>query len=343
MTRAPRLAVIGAGLIGRRHVALVSENATLAAIVDPSEAAADVASTHGAPWFGALADALDTVDIDGAIIATPNGLHETAALACIARGIPVLIEKPITDTTEAGERIVSAATGASVPVLVGHHRRHNPLIARATEIIASGALGRLTLVNAQFWLYKPDAYYDAAWRRAPGAGPVFINLIHDIDLLRHLCGEIVSVEARQSSAARGFDVEDTAVMLLTFANGALGTVSVSDAVVAPWSWEFASGENPAYPRTHVPSIMIGGSHGTLSIPDMQLWTQPEGRDWCKPIAAETVSVAAHDPLVRQLTHFCDVIAGRVAPLVSGAEGLATLRVVEAIKTAAQTGRTVSLI
>ena len=73
-----------------------------------------------------------------------------------------------------------------------------------------------------------------------------MNLIHDMDLLRHLCGEVTSVQAFESNAARGIR-EDSAVILLRFANGALGTVTVSDTIVAPWSWELTTGgENPAY-------------------------------------------------------------------------------------------------
>ena len=91
-------------------------------------------------------------------------------------------------------------------------------------------------MNAQFWLYKPEDYFDVEWRRKPGAGPVFINLIHDLDLLRHFCGEVVRVQAMESRRARGFEVEDTAALLMEVANGALGAVTVSDTVVAPWSW-----------------------------------------------------------------------------------------------------------
>ena len=78
-----------------------------------------------------------------------------------------------------------------------------------------------------------------------GAGPVLVNLIHDIDLLRFLCGPITSVRALMSNAVRRNPVEETAGILLGFASGAIGTVTVSDAVPAPWSWELTAGENPA--------------------------------------------------------------------------------------------------
>jgi len=122
------------------------------------------------------------------------------------------------------------------------------MIEKAKQIIKSGRLGQVLTLHGQFWLMKPDDYFDIAWRREKGAGPVFLNLIHDVDLFRHLCGEVVCVQGQESNVVRGNAVEETAVILLRFASGALGTVNGSDSVVAPWSWELTAGENPAYPQ-----------------------------------------------------------------------------------------------
>lgn len=262
----PSIAVVGAGLIGQKHVALVAEHATLAAIIDPSDAARALADRYGAPWYADLGTYLQAERPDGIIIATPNQMHMDHGLLAIAANIPVLIEKPITDNTKAGEILVEAAKGAQVPILVGHHRRHNPRIAAAKAAIDRGLLGDIVAVQAQFWLYKPDDYFDVEWRTRTGAGPVFINLIHDIDLLRHLCGEITAVQATQSTRTRNNTVEDTAAILLEFANGALGTVSVSDTIPAPWSWELTAAENPAYPTTDAACYSIGGTKASLSLP-----------------------------------------------------------------------------
>ena len=74
---------------------------------------------------------LERVKPDGVIIATPNALHVPAGLACVQRGIPILVEKPIADTVAASNELVTAAERARVPLLVGHHRRHNPLLEKA--------------------------------------------------------------------------------------------------------------------------------------------------------------------------------------------------------------------
>ncbi|MCT8161138.1 Gfo/Idh/MocA family protein [Pseudoruegeria sp. SHC-113] len=336
----PRIIVVGAGLIGQRHIAMLGARGWLAGIVDPAPQATQVAAQAGVPLFAALDEALEAVTPDGALLASPNQLHVAQALACVARGVPVLVEKPIADKVEEAEQLVAAAQAAGVPVLVGHHRRYNPLIRAVKEAIEAGRLGRIVAANALFWLYKPEDYFAPDWRRAEGAGPVFINLIHDLDLLRHLCGEVTAVQAVESNAVRGFAVEDTAAMLLEFAGGALGTVSISDCAVSPWSWEFASGENPAYPKTDVPAYTIAGTRGALSIPDLGLWHHPQKRGWWEPITREGLTVEAEDPLEAQLDHFAEVIAGQAAPLVSGEEGLRTLRVLAAVKQAAREKRRV---
>ena len=73
-----------------------------------------------------------------------------------------------------------------------------------------GGIGRLTAVAALWLLQKPADYFDVAWRREPGGGPLLINAIHDIDDLRFVCGEIEEVRALVSNTTRGFKVEDTA-------------------------------------------------------------------------------------------------------------------------------------
>lgn len=338
-----RIAVAGAGLIGLRHIAAIAaaSGVSLAGVIDPAEAARAAAAAQGVRWFSAL-DAMPDGVADAVILATPNGLHVAGGLACVARGLPVLVEKPIATTVAEARRLVDAGEAAGVPVLVGHHRRHNPLIAAAKQMIDAGRIGPVISVQAQFWLCKPDDYFDVPWRRAAGAGPVFVNLIHDMDLLRHLVGEVVAVQARVASN-RGHAVEDTCVATVEFACGALGTVNISDTIPAPWSWELASGENPAYPPTDQACYMIGGSLGALELPRLRLWQHEAARSWWQPISATTAPRGHGDPLVLQIEQFARVIRDKEPPLVSGREGMRTLAVIEAILTSAAQGVRVELI
>lgn len=95
---------------------------------------------------------------------------------------------------DAFEGARATAKAAGVPVLVGQHRRHNPFVKKAKQIIESGALGKLTVSSFHYMIYKNDEYFDVEWRRKKGAGPILVNLVHDIDLLRYLLGEPVAIQ-----------------------------------------------------------------------------------------------------------------------------------------------------
>ncbi len=346
VTPALSLAVCGFGLVGQRHAEAVLQvpDVEVVAAVEPSDVGRAKANAMGIACHATLDDLFANHSIDGLIVATPTHMHVEQAMVSIGRGCPVLVEKPISTSVRDADDLVMAAAAKDVPVLVGHHRRHNPLIQRSHDAITSGVIGDIRAVQATCWFYKPDQYFDIApWRKQPGAGPVSVNLVHDIDLIRHLCGEVASVFAQASPSARGYANEDVAAAVLTLENGAIATISVSDSIVAPWSWEMTSREYPVYPQTSQSCFMIGGSHGALSIPDLRIWTHTEGqRDWWTPMSFSSLETEASDPLVNQIKHFRDVIRKDATPLVSAMEGLRTLQVIEAIQTSAATGRPVQI-
>jgi predicted dehydrogenase len=338
-----RLAVVGAGLIGRRHIAIIDEepSVSLVAIVDPAIEAQAMANRLDVPRFTDT-DAMlrDTVP-DGVIIATPNALHAPVGIACASRGVHILVEKPLADTVTAAEALVASARGNGVHLLVGHHRRHNPIIRKAKEIVASGALGAIVAVSAQWLICKPDDYFNVPWRTQPGGGPVLINLIHDIDCLRYIVGEIVAVQAMISNVQRGLAVEDSAVLTLRFAHGALGTMTLSDTTPAPWSWETASGENPDYPHVaDAHCYVIAGQYGSLAVPTLKLWRHAPNRNWFNPLHSTSVAVHHANPFVEQIRHFAAVIRGEETPRITGEDGARTLAVTLAVRDAAKSGKTV---
>jgi predicted dehydrogenase len=319
----------------------MAQGVALCAIVDPTESARDLARSLGVTWFAGMDELIAAGAADGVILATPNTLHAAGARSCIEAGIPVLIEKPVFTDLADGQQVLRLAEARGVPVAAGHHRRHNPLIARARQAIDAGQLGRLVSVQATTWFMKPDDYFEMDWRRRKGAGPVYLNLIHDMDLLMHLCGPIDEIRAIESNAVRGNDVEDTAAILVRFANGALGTVNASDTIVAPLSWELTARENPSYPATAEACYWIGGTHGSLALPNLALWSNPDKRSWWEPISATRLTFGFDDPLVEQARQFGAVVRGDEAPLVSGWDGLAALAAIEAIKASAASGTAVS--
>jgi predicted dehydrogenase len=231
---------------------------------------------------------------------------------------------------------------SDVPVLVGHYRRHSPIIIAARDIITAGELGRLISVSLRLMFLKPDDYFLPNWRSQPGAGPVLTNLIHDIDALRFMCGEVASVQAVTSNAARGFAVEDTAAVILTLANGAIVTANLSDSIPSPYSWDLNAAEEPSFPVNGKDVYLIGGSAASLALPSFCLWSYGSERGWMKPLQAEKRVVAQENPYVRQCTHFLRVVRKKEPPSVTVAESTRSQMVVGAIAEAARTGRRVDM-
>ncbi|EJL83687.1 putative dehydrogenase [Polaromonas sp. CF318] len=347
MSKLP-IAVIGAGLIGVTHIDRVrkSPDVELAGVADPTPAAADFARSIGVPCFPDHQSLLAETRPRGVIVATPNVTHAQITLDCLAHGAAVLVEKPIADTLADGRRICEASRATGLPVLVGHQRRHNPIMRKAKAIVAAGTLGRPVSATVMCTWLKPRDYFDVAWRREPGGGPILINLIHDIDLMRHLYGEIDSVQALASSAVRSFGVEDTAVVALRFRNGALGTVTVSDTAAAPWNWDLAAGEAERFPRQDINAHFYSGTEGSLTLPRLEVWRyrqdQGDAQGWHDPLTMERTALHTGCPYTEQIRHFAALIEGREAPVCSAQDGFRTLEATLAVTQAATTGRAVAL-
>lgn len=341
------IVVVGPGLIGKKHMALIRANpdTRLAAVVAPDHAPNHAAAADaGVPLYTSLDACAAAERIDAVVVASPNPFHHAQARWCIERQIPVLIEKPVTPGLDEARELVRLVAQHQAKALVGHHRSYSPLLAMARELIASGRLGRLVSVVGSAQFYKPAQYFlDGPWRTQPGGGPILINLIHEIGNLRTLMGEIASVQAMASSAVRRFAVEDTVAINFGFANGALGTFVLSDTAATPMSWEQTTQENPAYPsHADVDCYTVSGTQGSLGFPTMRMRHAPAGQEasWWTPYLDDQLAVHREDPLRCQLAHFVQLIRGQAQPLVSVADGCRNLEVVEAIRQAIASGQTV---
>ena len=340
-----RIAVIGAGLIGRKHVeyTMACPDVELVAIADPDPSARAMAQANGATWWADVGEMLGAGGIDGAIVSVPTALHEKLGLQCVEAGVHALIEKPICHTLEAAERLNAAAETKEVHLLTGHHRRYSPWAAEARRIIADGALGRLVGLNCLWSVAKPEPYFAPEWRRSPGAGPVLTNLIHDVDLMRYIVGEITHVTAQTSNAMRGFQTEDSAVITLRFQTGALGTVFLSDAAPSPWTWEQSTGENAeTFPANDQNAWRFFGTEAAMEFPRLKLWRHEGAPDWMTRIGCTSVFPEHADVYALQIAHFARVIRGLEAPIISGREGQKSLAATLAVFEAAETGRTIRL-
>ncbi|MFT3975362.1 MAG: Gfo/Idh/MocA family oxidoreductase [Amaricoccus sp.] len=336
-----RLAVIGGGAIGATHVQAIleTEGFEIAGVADPFDGGAALAARSGTAHYRDHRALLEAERPDGAIIATPNETHVPIALDCLAAGVPVIVEKPIGNTVAEAETLLAAQAGSGLAVLVGHHRRHHPTLQKAKEIVDAGTLGRLVCVSASACMMKPDDYFAPAWRRTPGIGGTFlINLIHEIDLLRFLCGEIVSLAAYASSATRGLAVEDTGAITFEFADGALASFVVSDTAAGPWSWDLTAGDSPRFAVHDVNSHRFVGTHASVTLPRLEVWRHDGARDWTVPMTMTRAEAPHESPYARQIRHFRAVVEDGAPTRVGAIEGARNLAVMDAVWRSIETGR-----
>lgn len=342
-----RIAVIGAGLVGARHVRLVAEHEAcqLAAIIDPAQSAYDLAREMGAQHYNAIEDVPENM-VDAAIVATPNANHLPTARACAKRRWACLMEKPIADTLENGQEIIDVFDAANLPLLIGHHRRYHPFVQRARALLDNEELGKPIIASMIWAVRKPDEYFaKGAWRLNADGGPILINLIHEIDLMHCLFGRITEVQALVSTNARAGDVEDTAAISMRFQSGMLASIALSDAALTPWSFEGASNENPTIAETGISPWRIGCTQGAFEFPSLTMWRDAAGGegDWSKPLGQDQLATHQVTPLKEQLSHFIALAQGHAkTPIVCGQDGLAAVRVVAAIQEAVVNGTTVKL-
>ncbi|KAF3038188.1 hypothetical protein E8E12_008715 [Didymella heteroderae] len=343
-----RIAIIGQGAIGPRHTDAVlnTPGTTLACIVDPHPSAAEGAAKYTCPIFTSVDAILEdkSIEFDAAIVCTPNHTHVTISKQLLQAGKHVLCEKPICVNVASGRELIKCAEDSKRALLIGHHRRFNRYAVAVKQHLPS--LGRLVAINGLWTIYKPLSYFDppTEWRRLDSAGPIFINLIHEIDLLHYWYGPITRVYAEQTISQRGFDAEEGAAITLRFASGLVGTFLLSDAVVSPHSFEGGTGENPIIPRTGQDFHRVFGSEGTLSVPNLTRWDYRAGENsWTKELSGTRLHVPdTKIPFEAQVEHFLKLIRGEELPSCDGAEGLRAVIVCEAIKTSMKEHRPVEI-
>lgn len=340
------IALVGAGLIGKRHAMLLKQlqGFELAAIIDPTDDAKVFANDLSADHFDDLESYLSAGQpCDGVILATPNETHKSFALLCLEKGLPCLIEKPLAANGEDALAIYEASEKTGVRVLVGHHRRHHTVSAELKARLEQQAFGKLIGAQLTWMLKKPDDYFkQGKWRTQKGGGPVWINFIHEIDLLRYFLGEIVEVSAFMSNMGRGNGVEDSGVINMRCENGALVSAMVSDATPSPWHFEGGSGENPNICQTGHSGLRLFGTKAAVEFPTLDVWQHgSEEGHWGTPIypseAREHIELGSEVALSAQLKNFHAMITRNSEPLVSALDGLQSVRVVEAIHQSASSG------
>jgi predicted dehydrogenase len=318
-----RILVVGGGLIGIRHLEAVQAHANceLVGLADP-----DMTLAMDVPRFSDMENV--DVHVDGAIIATPTHLHSAHGIQAAKRGWHLLIEKPVADDLGAARQLETEIKAANIGSLVAHHRRYHASVQQLKQLISNGAIGTVVATNLIWAMRKPDTYFEGNWRKT-GGSPVMINLVHDIDFLRFVVGEIATTTALRGKGLRGKDRIESGAIALAFENGATGTISFADTAPTPWGFEAGTGENPNIGTTGQDMVWIMGTKGAISFPSMTLWA---GTNWQDAAQVQPLVPAknAVTPLTAQLDHFIDVMDG-APPLTDVADAIRTLAIAQNIE------------
>jgi UDP-N-acetyl-2-amino-2-deoxyglucuronate dehydrogenase len=270
------------------------------------------------------------------IIGSPSGLHAAQGVAAAQRGLHVLTEKPIEISTARADELIDAARQAGIKLGVIFQDRMKPDIRRLKEWMEQGLLGKPVLIDARVKWYRPPEYYkDSRWRGTlplDGGGALINQGVHTVDLLLWLLGDVARLQARTATALHEIEAEDTAVAVVEFSNGALGTLQATTAAY------------PGYARR----VEISGSEGTVILEHDRIvsvdlrtpppdWRQDSERDQNRSASSAVVTdFRGHQAVIED---FLQAIESNSVPACDGVEGRRSIALIEAIyRAAAKSGR-----
>jgi predicted dehydrogenase len=295
-----RIGVIGAGVMGSNHARVLAgmPGLELVGVADPERQQQDlVKRVLGCAAVSGYEELLD-LGLDAVTIAAPTHLHHPIALACIQRGVHVLVEKPIASSPEEGHEIIAAARRAGVTLMVGHVERFNP----AVETIKNAIRGEeiLSIAITRVGPFPP---------RMSNVGVVIDLAVHDIDLVRWFTeSEIVEVQPQLSSAVA--EREDIALLQFRTASGVLAHINTN------WLTPFKARQITVATR----GKYIMGDLLTRQVTEC-FGFQPDGS-----YSMRHLSVGHAEPLRAELQAFVSAVRSGTAPAVTGEEGVASLEI-----------------
>ncbi len=326
-----KAAVIGVGAMGKNHARVYRElsDVTLVGVSDASaETAARVGRHLNVPHFTDYVRLLDAHRPDIVSVAVPTNLHFEVAKSLVARGIHVLIEKPITETVEQAQALIKLAAEAGVKLGVGHIERFNPAVAELRRRLEDGALGETFRVQSRRMGPFPARIRDV--------GVVIDLASHDLDMVRYVLGVEVTRVYAETANSINTDREDIVDCVLRCENGVIGTLNVN------WMTP-----------TKIRELSIIGARGMFLVNYLtqELYfyeNQVAPSRWDQLSILTNVSegnttryqIARYEPLKAELDNFVQAVQNDGAPLVSGEDGLRALGLAQALMRSGQEHRAI---
>lgn len=261
MTNQPiKFAVIGCGHIGKRHAEMIARHpeAKLAALVDIKEKKDLGLVQADVPFFSSLNSFLESdvaADVDVVSIATPNGYHAQQALEVLDAKKHVIIEKPMALTKQDAEKVIFKALHVQRQVFAVMQNRYSPPSVWIKEVVDSGILGEIYLVQLNCYWNRDERYYTPdSWhgKKDLDGGTLFTQFSHFIDIMYWLFGDIKNIHGRfaDNNHQTLTDFEDTGIVSFDFVEGGQGSLNYSTSV---WNQNLES------------SITIIAEHGSVKI------------------------------------------------------------------------------
>lgn len=232
-----KFALIGCGRIAKRHAELLGRGqiagARLVALCDVvEERARSFGEAFNVPWYRDMHEMMQREDIDVVSILTPSGLHAEHLLAIAPYRKHVVVEKPMALSLDDADAMIRACDENGIRMFVVKQNRFNVPVQKLWEARCAGRFGKLVLGTVRVRWCRTQAYYDQdAWRGtwALDGGVLANQASHHIDLLEWMMGKVDSVFAKAKTALVNIEAEDTAVVVLNFASGALGIIEATTA------------------------------------------------------------------------------------------------------------------
>lgn len=232
MTTGPilKVAIVGSGNISHRHAEGYADTGrtSLVGVCDIVEAKAQaLAEKYASTPYADLAELLSAEDPDLVSVATPPGSHAELAIAILAAGKSVLLEKPPVLSLAELDAVAEAEQSSEGSVYVVFQHRHGSGAVRAADLLKRGALGTPQVAVCETLWFRPRSYFDPDWRGTwvgEGGGPTLGHGIHQIDLLLHLLGPWRTINATAVRLDRPVEFEDVSMASVSFESGAVATV-----------------------------------------------------------------------------------------------------------------------
>ena len=321
------IAIVGTGMWAPR-LAAAAERAGLELVMCFSrheERRAEFAERFGCEAAASFEEAVGHPDVEGVLLVTPNDVHEEQAVRCAERGRHVFVEKPIADSTAAGERMRRACVEAGVTLMVGHAFRRLGAARRVRQLLDDGALGRVVLAEANMSL--PGSFKPEAWRaqreRNPG-GPIMQLGIHHVDTMAYWLGPVRRASGRFAHVHSHAEIDDVGLVTLEFELGALASLTGS------------------YVSPKTLSLRLFGTDAVLDYrTDFSVWPDAQALDRVTTLtlAGDPVDFEERDMLADELAEFGRCIRGEAEPETGADEGIAALdAVLQALESQAEAVR-----